>query len=148
MTPTRARLTREDGTAALELALVLPVVVGLLGLILSTGWLFVQRAVLDRAGEIAARELVVGATLAEAAAEATARTPVLDLQPADFTATTSAVDGSDEVALDPAGAVASGRLYTVRVAVDVSPLAGAMQSLITGSTDGRELIGLAQGTRP
>lgn len=75
----RARIAADDGTSALEFALLAPMVLAIFGVAIMTGWAFINLALLDRAAEIVAREISIDGDQARAIAEAQASTPLVEL---------------------------------------------------------------------
>lgn len=137
----------ENGSSAVEFALILPLMMAVLGLAMSAGWLVVQRALLDRAAEVAVRELTLGSTQEGAAIAAMERTPLLGLTPESFQVTTTSVGGGTDSTPGDGQPIARGQMFTVTTYLDAPVLMGPLLSFFSAVPNSIGLAGRSQGAR-
>lgn len=74
---TTSRRHADTGGTTVEFALLLPLLLAVIGLAVLSGWATITLSLLDRAAEVAARELAIDGDLARATAEARDATPLV-----------------------------------------------------------------------
>lgn len=135
----RTRFHAERGTSTVEMALLTPLITGLIGMALMTGWAGVNLALLDRAAEIIAREVSIDGDHASAVAQAEAGTPLLTLDSVTVT------DEATGTVLT--GAPANGQRYAVTVTSTMSMPAASLIAFVPGASSANGTLVLTRTTR-
>lgn len=120
----RPRPADDRGASAVEFSLIVPLVFGMLGMAVFVGLAFIQGSLLDRAAEIAVREIAIDGDIARATAEAAAATPLITL--------TGPPTVLDEDGAPLVGRPSSGERYTVTFSTTVTNPTAPLTAAVMG----------------